>query len=145
MDYSKSKDLARGSQSEKMLIDWTFEIAINPKYDGYQRGLASMVYNFFDKKSASLDNSTESGVTAPLANIPATVPNYQLENELHRQIIWKVMSRKVYSTFRDNIRGEDLADTQSLSKNNRRIYLLSALNLFSKFAWVIPLKDKKRN
>ena len=55
------------------------------------------------------------------------------------------MSRKVYSTFRDNIRGVDLADTQSLSKNNRRIYLLSALNLFSKFAWVVPLKDKKRN
>ena len=53
------------------------------------------------------------------------------------------MSRKVYSTFRDNIRGVDLADTQSLSKNNRRIYLLSALNLFSKFAWVVPLKTKK--
>ena len=54
------------------------------------------------------------------------------------------MSRKVYSTFRDNIRGVDLADTQSLSKNNRRIYLLSALNLFSKFTWVVPLKDKKK-
>ena len=102
-----------------------------------------MVYNIFDKKSASLDKSTGSGVTAPFANIPATVPNYQLENELHKQIIRKVMSRKVYSTFRDNIRGADLADTQSLSKNNRRIYLLSALNLFSKFAWVVPLKTKK--
>ena len=46
-----------------------------------------MVYKFFDKKSASLDKSTGSGVTAPLANIPATVPNYQLENELHSEII----------------------------------------------------------
>ena len=41
----------RRTQSDKVLKDKAFEIANNPKYDGYQRGLGSMVYNFFDKKS----------------------------------------------------------------------------------------------
>ena len=69
--------------------------------DGYQRGLASMVYNFFDK------NSGGSGA--------ATVANYQIANELNRQIIRKFKGQKVYSLFRVNIWGVDLADMQSLS------------------------------
>ena len=69
--------------------DKAFEIASNPKYDGYQRGLASMIYRFFDKKSAG--------------SCAATVSNYQLANELDRQIISKFKRRKVYSLFRDNI------------------------------------------
>ena len=51
---------------------------------------------------------------------------------------------KVYSSFRDNIWGVDLADMQSLSKYNRRIkYLLRAIDIFSKCAWVVPLKNKR--
>ena len=51
---------------------------------------------------------------------------------------------KVYSSFKDNIWGVDVADMQLISKYNNRIrYLLSAINLFSKYAWVVPLKDKK--
>ena len=89
-----------------------------------------MVYKFFDKKSSG------SGVDAE--------PNYQLENELHKQIIRKFKKRKVYSSFRDNIWGVDLADMQSLSKYNKGIkYLLCAIDLFSKYAWVVPIKDKK--
>ena len=52
--------------------------------------------------------------------------------------------KKVYSSFKDNIWGADLADMQSLSKYNKGIqYLLCAIDLFSKYAWVIPSKDKK--
>ena len=52
--YGDFKDLKRRTQSDKVLKDKAFAIASNPKYDGYQRGLASMVYKFFDKKSKEL-------------------------------------------------------------------------------------------
>ena len=130
MAYGKSEDLAKRTKSDKVLRDKAFEIASDPKYDGYQRGLASMVYKFFDKKSSG------SGI--------ANEPNYQLANELHKPIIRKFKKRKVYSSFRDNIWGVDLADMQSLSKYNKGIkYLLCAIDLFRKYAWVVPLKDKR--
>ena len=89
-----------------------------------------MVYNFFSKKSSG------GGV--------ANEPNYQLANEIHKPIIKKFKKRKVYSSFRDNIWGIDLADMQLLSKYNKGIkYLLCAIDLFRKYAWVVPLKDKK--
>ena len=75
MAYGKSKDLAKRTQLDKFLRDKASKIASDPKYDGYQRGLASIVYKFFDKKSSG------SGVDAE--------PNYQLANELHRQVIRK--------------------------------------------------------
>ena len=69
-----------------------------------------------------------------------------MENELHKLIIRKFEKRKVYSWFRDNIWGVDLTDMQSLCKYNKGIkYLLCAIDLFSKYAWVIPIKDKKGN
>ena len=95
MAYGKSKDLAKRTQSGKVLRDKAFKIASDPKYDGYQRGLASMVYKFFDKKSKG------SGIV--------NEPNYQLANELHKPIIGKLKKRKVYSFFKDNIWGVDLA------------------------------------
>ena len=117
--------------SQKTKKEKAFKIASDPKYDGYQRGLASMVYTFFDKKSIG------SGII--------NEPNYQLANELHKPIIKKFKKRKVYSSFRDNIWGVDLADVQSLSKYNKAIkYLLCAIYLFSKYAWIVPLKDKKK-
>ena len=130
MVYGKTKDLVKKTQSDKVLINKAFKIASDPKYDGYQRGLASMVYKFFDKKSKGSGITNES--------------NYQLANELHKPIIKKFKKRKVYSSFKDNIWGLDLADMQSLSKYNKEIkYLLCAIDLFSKYAWVILLKDKK--
>ena len=130
MAYGKSKDLAKRTQSDKVLRDKAFKIASDPKYDGYQRGLASMVYKFFDKKSSG------SGV--------ATRPNYQLANELHRQIIRKFKRREIYSSFGDNIWGVDLADMQSLSKYNKGIKcLLCTIDLLSKYMLVVPLKDKR--
>ena len=75
MAYGKSKDLAKTTQSDKVLSDKAFKIASDPKYDGYQRGLASVVYKFFDKKASG------SGV--------ANEPNYQLASELYKPIIKK--------------------------------------------------------
>ena len=67
-----------------------------------------------------------------------------LADELHKSVIKKFNKRKVYSQFKDNIWGVDLADMQSLSKKNKGIkYLLCAIDLFSKYAFVVPLKDKK--
>ena len=130
MAYGKSKDLVKRTQSDKVLRDKTFKIASDPRYDGCQRGLASMVYNIFDKKSKG------SGITNEF--------NYQLANELHKLIIKKFKKRKVYSSFKDNIWGVDLANMQSLSKFNKGLkYLLCAIDLFSKYAWVVPIKDKK--
>ena len=60
MAYGESKDLVRRTESDKVLRDEAFEIASNPSYDGYQRGLASMVYKFFDKKSAGKDVAVNS-------------------------------------------------------------------------------------
>ena len=116
--------------------DNAFKIASNQKCDGYQRGLASMFYKFFDKKSALLNKSSRSDI--------ANEPNYQLANELHKPIIRKFKKRKVYSSFRDNIWGVDIADMQSLSKYNKgNKYLLCAIGLFCKYSRVIPRKDKK--
>ena len=131
MAYGKSKYLVQRTQSDKVLKDKAFKIASDPKYDGYQRGLASMVYKFFDKTSSG------SGITT-------NEFNYQLANELHKPIIKKFNQRKVYSSFKDNIWGVDLADMQSLSKFNKGFkYLLCVIDLFSKYAWVIRIKDKK--
>ena len=85
--YGKSKDLVKRIQSDKVLNDKVFKIASDPKYDGYQRELASMVYKFFDKKSASFNKFSGSGI--------ANEPNHQLTNELHKPITRKFYSRKV--------------------------------------------------
>ena len=67
-----------------------------------------------------------------------------MAEELHKPAIKKFNKRKLYSQFKYNIWGIDLAGTQSLSKKNKGIkYLLCALDLFSKYAFVAPLKDKK--
>ena len=78
------------------------DIAKNPKYDGYQTGLASMVYKFFDSKVASPDKKSV-GSGAKRVNTKITTQNEQLAEELHKPIIRKFKKRKVYSTFKDNI------------------------------------------
>ena len=129
--YADHKDLINRTEADKVLRDKAYDIASNPENDGYQRGLASMVYTFFDKKSMG------SGIARDSSSI--------LANELHKAIIKKFDKRKVYSQFKDNIWGVDLADMQSLSRKNKGIkYLLCAIDLYSKYAFVIPLKDKKR-
>ena len=106
MAYGKSKDLVKRTQSDKVLKDKAIKIPSEPKYDDYQRGLASMIHTFFDKKSKG------SGIVASLAYESANARNYQLANELHKLIIRKFKKRRVYSSFLGNIWGADLADMQ---------------------------------
>ena len=115
-----------------------FNIGKNPKYDGYQRGLASMVYKFFDKKSASLTNKSVSGSGIDNNNNNNNneiKQNLQLAEELHKPIIRKFKKGKVYSGFQDNIWGADLADMQLVSKFNKGFrFLLYVIDIFSNYA-----------
>ena len=141
--YSDSKDLTKRTVADKILKNKAFDIAKDPKYDGYQRGLASMVYKFFDSKVASPDKKSV-GSGAKRVNTKIAPQNEQLAEELHQPIIRKFQKRKVYSAFKDNIWGVDLADMQLLSKYNKGIrFLLCVIDIFSKYASVVPLKDKK--
>ena len=89
-----------------------------------------MICKFFDKKSIG------SGI--------ARSNSLKSADELHKPVIKKLNKTKVYSQFKDNIWGVDLADMESLSKKNKGIkYFLCAIDLFSKYAFVVPLKDKK--
>ena len=138
MTYGYFKDLKRRAFSDKTLRDKAFNIAKNLKYDGYQRGLAPMIYKSFVKKSAS---RTDKSVSDSGVNIPLKF-NEQLAKELHKPIIRKC--KKVYSGFKDNILGADLADMQLIRKFNKGFrFLLCVIDIFSKYAWVVPLKDKK--
>ena len=95
-----------------------------------------MVYKFFDKKSE--------GSGAKHVNIKLTPQNQQLAKELYKPIIKKFEKRKVHAAFKDNIWGADLADMQLLSRYNKGIrFLLCVIDIFGKYAWVVPLKDKK--
>ena len=69
--------------------------------------------------------------------------NEQLAKELQKPIIKNLKKRKVYSWFKDNIWGADLADMKLISKFNKAFrFLLCIIDIFSKYAWVVPLKDK---
>ena len=132
--YADHKDLINRTKLDKFLRDKAYDIASNPEYDGYQRGLASMVYKFFDKKSMG------SGIKKDTTKSSSLI----LADELHKPVIKTFNKRKVYSQFKDNIWGVDLADIQSLSRKNKIIkYLVCAIDLYSKYALVVPFKDKK--
>ena len=101
MAYGDFKDLKRRTASGKVLRDKAFNFNKNPKYDGYQKGFASMVYTFFDKKSALL---TDKSVSGGGVNIEVK-HNEQLAEELHKPIIRSFEKITVYSGIKDNIWG----------------------------------------
>ena len=125
--YSVSKDLPKITISGKSLRDRAYEFARNLNYDGYQRALASMVYKCFDKKTGSRISVNE-----------------KLAEELHKPVIKKFKRRKVYARFKDNIWAADLAEMESLSTKNENVkYSLCVIDVFTIYAWVKPLIDKK--
>ena len=133
------KDSKRRTAADNVLRDKAFNIAKNPKYDRYQRGLASMVYKIFDKKTKGSD------VTLANKSAIKSIPqNEQLAEELHKPIIRNLKKRGVYSAFKDNVWVAFLADMQLISKFNKGFrFLLCVIDIYSKYAWVICLKDKK--
>ena len=108
MAYGYFKNLARRTASDKFLRNKAFNIAKNPKFDRYQRGLASMVYKYFQKKSKG-----------SVVNIGVKL-NEQLSEELHKPNFKKIKVQ--LKGFR---------------------FSLCVIDIFSKYAWVVPLKDKK--
>ena len=91
-----------------------------------------MVYKFFEKKTAN---------KSAIKSIPQAE---QLAEELHKPLIRIFEKKKVYSAFKYNIWAADLADMQLISKFNKGFKFLSCvIDIYSKYAWVVPLKDKK--
>ena len=140
MAYGYFKDLAKRTAAENVLRDKAFKSASDHKYDGYQRGLASIVYTLFDKKSQGTVLPSPSAL-----QIANNKENIQLADEPHKPIIRKFEKRKVYPSFRDNIWCAGLADMQLLSKFNKGFrFLLCVIDTYKKYPWVVPLKDRKR-
>ena len=126
--YAKYKGRANRRQSDIVLKNKALK-------NGYQRGLASIVYKFFNERTKG------SGINLQKNYLY----NEILAEELHKPIIKKIKRRKVYSSFEDNIWGVDLADMQLISKYNKGTrYLLCVIDLFSRYAWVISPKNRKR-
>ena len=100
-----------------------------------------MVYRFFYKKSADA-NISSGAVKSEI--IPSEHP-LDLTEELHKPITRQFEKRKVYSSFKDIIWGTDLADMQLISKFSKGFWLLllCVMDVYSKYAWVVPLKDKR--
>ena len=132
---SDSKDLAKRNVSDKILNNRAHEIAMSPKYDGYQRALASMAYMFFDKKK-----KTGSGAAAT-SKARGTVRG-MLAQELTKPVIKKLKRRKVYARFKNNILASDLAEMISLSFNHGIKYLVCVTEVFTKYVWVKTLNNK---
>ena len=124
MAHGDFKYLTKRTITDKVLRDKAFNIASDQKDDGYQRGLASMVYKCFDKKSQGSGNFLSSN----------NKENIQLAKELHKPIIRNFKKRTVYSSFKDNIWGADLDDMQLISKFNKGIrFLLCFIDIYSKY------------
>ena len=118
-------------KSDLVFKNKALKIATDPKVNGYQRSLAAMVYKFFDERTKGM-------------GVKHSLNNEILAEELSKPIIRNFKRRKVYSSFKDNIWCVDLADMSLISKFNKGIkYLLCVIDLFSRYSWVIPLKNKK--
>ena len=124
MAYEDFENLARGTAFDKVLNNKAFNIAKNRKQDGYGRGLASIVYKFFDKNSASGSSVANDEIKQ----------NLQLAEELHKPIIRNFKKIIVYSVFKDNIWSADLADMQLIRNVNKGVrLLLCVIDIFCKY------------
>ena len=114
-----------------MLGNKAFNIAKNPKYDGHQCRLASVIYKCFERNA--LRGTFKNGI----------ISNKELPEELRKTIIKNFEKKKLHLPFMHNIWGIHPADMQLLSKFNEGFRLLCVTDIYSKYPWVIPLKDSK--
>ena len=132
MGYGKFKDLNKRAFAGKVLRDSTCNIDKHPKFNEYQRGIASVAYKFLIKKTSA------SNITNEITS------NKELANEQHKPADRKPNKRKMHLPFIDNSCGADLADMQLISKFNKEFrFLLCAIDIYSKYIWVIPINNKK--
>ena len=117
MAYGDFKYLPRIA-SDKELPDKAFNIDKNPKYDRYQCANASIVYNFFNRKSSGA--KTSSGAIKS-----ETITNQELAESLRKPIVEKFEICKVYSSFKDNMFGKGIR------------FLLCVIDVYGKYAWVV--------
>ena len=117
-----------------------FNSAKNPNCDGYQRGRALMIYKFFDKEISATSANKFAGSGIKNGNISNKELAEELLEELWKAIFRKFKIKKVLSTFI-----ADFTDMQLITKLSQGFRcLLFVIDIFNKYAWVIPLKDKKR-
>ena len=138
--YRSFKSLTGRKASDKILRDKAFNIAKNPTYGPYQRGLASMVNKCFDKTTSCSVIKNENISHQRILGLAMR----ELAEELHKPIITKFEKRKINSPFIDNIWVADIAGIQLIRKFNEGFrFLLCVIDIDRKYAWVIPLKHKK--
>ena len=112
----KYKYLKGRAQFDIVLKNKAYKIATNPRVGGFQRALASMIWKFFNERSRIV--------------LGSGIANKKLADELQKSIIKKFERRKVYSSFKDNIWGFDLAGMILISKFNKRMkYLLCVIDV----------------
>ena len=140
MAYKNFKDLARRTASDKLLLIKHLILLKVLNIMDIKEDFLLWFTNFLTKKAVSKASfkNVGSGVNIPLES------NEELAEELQKPIIRKFKKRAVYSRSKDNIWGADLADMQLISKFNKGFrFLLCVIDIFSKYSWVVPLKNKK--
>ena len=127
MAYDDFKDLPTRTVSDNVFLDKAFRIAIDSKYDRYHCDSASLLCKLLDYNAGQTGNESMG-----------------INNWLMNHTILSLERCKVYSSYRDNIWGADLADMQKVSECNIWVrFVLFAINVSSKYPWAVLLKDKK--
>ena len=137
-------DWPRRTAADKVLCDNVLNIVKNAKYDGYQCRFINVFYHWFIYvliKNILLCVQ----INLLVANLKIKmIPKQQLAKELHKPNFRKSEKQKVYLSFKGNMSGADLANMKLISKFNRGFrFLLCVIDVYSKYVWVVPLKDKK--
>ena len=131
------KDLSRGTASDKVFRDKAFNIAKNSKYDGCQKGLASMVYNFFFFFFLIKSLLKVVALIMKLNKMRNQPKNYT------NQLLKHFKKEEFILHLKTIFGGADSADMQLISKFNKTTaILLCVIDIVSKYAWVVPLKNK---